>query len=405
MTEPAKPFTVTVSQVNRRLSLMVKGDKSLADIYVKGELSNFTHHYKSGHMYFTLKDGESALKCVMFRSQAQLLRFQPEDGLQVLVRGGIQVFERDGVFQLYAVEMEPEGLGGLYLAFEQLKARLEAEGLFSQKRRLPAMPARLCIITSKTGAALQDMLNILERRFLLLEVVLISATVQGKDAPMSLVKALTAAQSTGAQVIILGRGGGSAEDLWAFNDEAVARAVYASPIPTISAVGHETDFTITDFVADLRAPTPSAAAELAVPDISGIYAALSEYEQALTLLIRRKIAGLNERLHAVSQQISASSPRQRLKAEENRLGLLEAQITSKIKSIYHKKETELMKAAEVIDALSPVRVLMRGYSITSREDGRALRSTEGLAPGELVQVRLHAGGFTARIEEIMENGE
>ncbi|MBR6789350.1 MAG: exodeoxyribonuclease VII large subunit, partial [Oscillospiraceae bacterium] len=264
---------LTVSQINQYLKQTLDEDVQLKSIFIRGEISNFTHHLKSGHFYFTLKDAKSAIKAVMFKWNASQLRFKPSNGMSVIIFGSVQFYERDGVCQIYCTDMQPDGIGALYTAYEQLKAKLEGEGLFdpSHKKQLPAFPKRIGVITAKTGAALQDVINILSRRYPLGELVLIPALVQGEQAPASICTALKQAENAELDLLIVGRGGGSIEDLWAFNDERVARTVYACPIPVISAVGHETDYTICDFVADLRAPTPSAAAELAVPDCSVLW--------------------------------------------------------------------------------------------------------------------------------------
>ncbi len=272
--------TLTVTQVNRFLKSLIDGDGRLSDIYIAGEISNFTQNARSGHMYFSLKDESSAIKSVMFASAAGRLRFRPEDGMRVIIRGRVSVYEPAGQYQLYAEEMQPDGVGALSLAFEQLKARLAAEGLFDRgrKRPIPVCPMRIGLVTSPTGAALQDMLNIIGRRWPTCETVLCGVQVQGAGAPGQLIAALKTLNLLDAcDVIIIGRGGGSMEDLWAFNHEGLARAVAASKIPVISAVGHETDFTICDFAADLRAPTPSAAAELCTPDREGLLDSIGSY--------------------------------------------------------------------------------------------------------------------------------
>ena len=306
------PIVVTVSQVNRRLSLMLSSDDTLKDVCVKGEISNFTCHFKTGHLYFTLKDESAAMKAVMFRSETDSLSFMPENGMFVQVRGSVRVFERDGVFQLYATEIRTDGVGELYRAYEQLKEKLEKGGYFIRKRKIPECPRKICVITSETGAALQDILNIIQRRYPLVEVTLIPTQVQGKDAPSSLVESMKLAQSTKADVIIIGRGGGSIEDLWAFNNEEVAMAIFNSDIPTISAVGHETDFTIADFVSDLRAPTPSAAAELAVPDINVIKAGIIALRGYLYENIQRRISECEKETERLFEKIRSKSPSAKL---------------------------------------------------------------------------------------------
>lgn len=392
-------LTVTVSQVNRRLSLMVKGDKTLQDICVKGEISNFKYHYQSGHIYFSLKDDESSIKAVMFRSNAEKLMFEPENGMSVIVRGSVQVFERDGICQLYAADIQPDGLGGIYLAFEQLKEKLSAEGLFDRKRPIPAMPASICIVTSKTGAALQDMLNILGRRDPLVKLKLVPALVQGADAPQSIVSALEKAQNSGADLIIIGRGGGSIEDLQAFNSEAVARAIFASDIPVISAVGHETDFTIADFVADLRAPTPSAAAELAVPDLSTVKERLLSLKQNLYEKVSKKIAACEREVKNAEGQMRLYSPTVKISQAEKRASELYSSVCGKFVRIVENKEQQLLRQEQLLNAVNPFGVLARGYAVVYKNN-KPVNSTDSLEEGDLVKIRLNDGYVTAAIRGI-----
>ena len=392
-------LTVTVSQVNRRLSLMVKGDRTLQDICVKGEISNFKYHYQSGHIYFSLKDDEASIKAVMLRSNAEKLMFEPENGMSVIVRGSVQVFERDGACQIYAADIQPDGLGGIYLAFEQLKEKLSAEGLFDRKRPIPAMPASICLITSKTGAALQDMLNILGRRDPLVKIKLISALVQGPDASKSLVSALEKAQTSGADLIIIGRGGGSVEDLQAFNSEAVARAIFASDIPVISAVGHETDFTIADFVADLRAPTPSAAAELAVPDLSAVKESLLALKQGLYEKVLKKIAACERDVDNAEQQMRLYTPTEKIKQAEKRTAELYSVVCGKFAHVIENKEQQLLRQEQLLKAVNPFEVLARGYAVIYK-DSRPVNSTGGLKEGDLIKIRLNDGYVTAAVRDI-----
>ena len=294
---------ITVSELNEYLKLLFEYDEILRNIYIKGEISNFTNHYKTGHYYFSLKDAGGTVRAVMFRSSASKLKFLPENGMRVIVGGRVSVFPRDGQYQIYVESMEPDGVGSLYIAFEQLKAKLEKEGLFAEYRKkpLPKMPKRIGIITSPTGAAIRDMIHILGRRFPSAEVVLYPALVQGAEAPASLARGLVYFnQKADVDMIIIGRGGGSIEDLWAFNDEMLVRCVAASEIPVISAVGHETDFTLCDFAADLRAPTPSAAAELAVPDMNEVAHRLRLLEERLTLASMRRITENREHLRLLA---------------------------------------------------------------------------------------------------------
>ncbi len=392
-----KPFIVTVSQLNRRIALMLKSEAAFSDISVRGEISNFVYHNKSGHIYFTLKDDACALKAVMFRSNAENLKFMPENGMSVVVRGSIQCYERDGVYQLYAVEMAEAGEGQLANEFEALKKKLEEEGLFKQKRSLPVSVRKIIVITSDTGAAIQDILNILNRRYPLVKVALIPACVQGEYAPDSIASAFKKAEKLDGDLIIFGRGGGSSEDLSAFNTEIVARAVFGSSIPTISAVGHETDFTIADFVADLRAPTPSAAAELAVPDIKEIESALEGYKEYLYKKASEIINDKSVILKLINSDIQKKSPYNKLKMNMERLDSIYASIALSVKKFIEYKEGLYLSKAELIGALNPLSVLMRGYSITYKNDN-VVFSSEELKEGDKVRIKLHSGEFTATVE-------
>lgn len=400
---PNKPFVVTVSQLNRRISVLLSGEKTFADLCVRGEISNLTIHYKSGHIYFSLKDETASVKAVMFRSNAEKLDFLLEDGMSVVVRGSVQCFERDGVYQIYANEIIPEGAGKQALAFEQLKEKLSAEGLFSQKRAIPQFPKKIAVVTSETGAALQDILNILGRRYPFVKVVLIPVTVQGESAPKSVASGIKTANETDADVIIFGRGGGSAEDLSAFNTELVARAVFASRIPTISAVGHEIDFSIADFTADMRAPTPSAAAELAVPEKETLSAALDTYKmriakQILTLF-DRKLSGAEN----TYEKIRAKNPAQKLQNNEQLIENRHNEIRGKMQSILRSREQLVYAKAAVISALNPLAVLLRGYSIAYKE-GSVISSIENVENGDEITVKLSDGEITAVVKAAKAKG-
>ncbi|MDR0223237.1 MAG: exodeoxyribonuclease VII large subunit [Oscillospiraceae bacterium] len=396
--------TVTVSQVNRKIAALLKSDKSLSDVRVKGEISNFTDHYKTGHLYFTLKDENSSIRAVMFKSSAGGLKFKPENGLTVTVRGDVRAFERDGQYQLYVFEMRPEGKGALYLAFLELKEKLEKEGLFAKKRPLPRSPGRVAVITAETGAAFQDILNVLGRRNPLVKVTLIPALVQGANAPASIISAFNKARALekGADVIIFGRGGGSIEDLRAFNDEAVARAVFASDVPTISAVGHETDFTIGDFVADTRAPTPSAAAEMCVPDLSETYAALIALREDMRIGMTRIVALGSERVEALRREINAKSPSARLSSYERQFDIFEKQLKNAVGALITGKKQRLITEMKRVEALGPANVLMRGYAIVSTEGGKTVTSCEDVGAGDRLHIKLHKGKIIARVEEKVE---
>ncbi len=396
---PNKPFVVTVSQLNRRISVLLSGEKTFADLCVRGEISNLTILYKSGHIYFSLKDETASVKAVMFRSNAEKLDFLPEDGMSVVVRGSVQCFERDGVYQIYANEIIPEGAGKQALAFEQLKEKLSAEGLFSQKRAIPQFPKKIAVVTSETGAALQDILNILARRYPFVKVVLIPVTVQGESAPKSIVDGIKTANETDADVIIFGRGGGSAEDLSAFNTELVARAGFASRIP----VGHEIDFSIADFTADMRAPTPSAAAELAVPEKETLSAALDTYKariakQILTLFDRKLSVAEN-----TYEKIRAKNPAQKLQNNDQLIENRRNEIRGKMQSILRSREQLVYAKASVISALNPLAVLLRGYSIAYKE-GSVISSIENVENGDEITVKLSDGEITAVVKAAKAKG-
>ena len=398
-------ITVTVSQLVRRLSMLVSSDREIRSISVKGEISNFTNHIKSGHLYFTLRDGDSGIKAVMFRNHAEKLTFAPEAGMNVVVTGSVQLYERDGACQIYVTSMQQdEGIGEGLLSFEQLKAKLDQEGLFQQKRPLPKTPASICVVTSETGAAIKDIVNVLSRRYPFVKVFLIPVLVQGTDAPASIAKGIEKAQSVGCDLIIFGRGGGSAEDLSAFNTETVARAVYASKIPTISAVGHEIDFTISDFVADMRAPTPSAAAELAVPDITELKAGLANLQKQLREKVQSRLTEAKASLDNLEKLLSYRKPSILLEAQSRRLTDLYASIQKDFSSVISAKESRLAAAVELLDAFDPLKTLERGYSMVTK-DGTLISSVKALKKGEVITVKLSDGSLEAVVEEISEGAQ
>lgn len=398
-------FTVTVSQVTRRLSMIVKGDKALSDVYVAGEISNFTLHKASGHMYFTLKDEISSIKCVMFAGKAAGLTFMPYSGQSVIVRGGVNVYERDGANQIYVSEIIEKGQGELAIAFEKAKRELEAGGYFDKKRPIPKQPKKVCLITAEKGAALQDMLNIIARRRPILEVVLIPATVQGAYAPATLINGIEAAQTTGADLIIVGRGGGSAEDLSCFNDIGYAKALYNSEIPTISAVGHETDFTISDFVADLRAPTPSAAAEIAT---SVTCDDLSEHIELtydrLSDIVHSQIEGYEQLIDSYQRHIAAYSPVNRLERSLRELELIDNRVKASVTGHIRSNEALIESYTDKIEALSPVNVLRRGYSAVT-VNGRNVGSINDMSVGDNAEIQMSDGIAKATITEIEKSSE
>ncbi len=395
---------VEVSQLNAYIKNTLDSDYLLQNVWVKGEISNFKLHY-SGHMYMSLKDSGGVLRAVMFRGAAASLRFMPETGMGVLARGRVSVFPRDGAYQLYIEEMEPEGAGALYVAFEQLKAKLEKEGLFSAERKkpIPRYPVCIGVATSKTGAAIQDIMNILGRRWPLARVVVHPVAVQGEGAAEEIAAAIDRFNAEKeADVLIVGRGGGSQEDLWAFNEEVVARAVASSEIPVISAVGHETDFTICDFVADLRAPTPSAAAELAVPDATEIRARLAEAEKRLSAHLSLAVSRRRERVEHLRTRLGVLSR----KTEELAYALdsLTTRAENALKKRMDAAGNQLSLFANALDALSPLKVLGRGYGVGIK-NGKTVRSVHEIHPGEEISFRFYDGVAHCRAERTEGNEE
>lgn len=394
------PPIVTVSQVNRVVGMLIKGDKRLANVAVRGEISNFTCHYKTGHLYFTLKDEKTQLKAVMFADAAERLTFSPKSGDKVICYGGIGVYEPNGAYQIYCSDIRPDGAGEQAQALEELKKRLEAQGLFAQNRPLPKMPKQVAVVTSAGAAALQDVINVISRRCPVVRLTVIPAQVQGVGAAESIAAAIVRAQDSGADVLIFGRGGGSAEDLSAFNSEVVARAVYSSRIPTISAVGHQTDFTIADLVADTRAPTPSAAAELAVPDINMVMSGIDGAMSRIRTDMLRRLSEYDRALSARMELISALSPTSRLNSAAQRLDELSSRIRTAMHSKLDRAERSVLANAEVISALNPLGVLARGYSLTSSEAG-IVTSAEQLSPGDEITVKLAEGAVKAQVTKII----
>ena len=390
-----------VTEVNHLVKLLLDNEPMLTNVAVRGELSNYKI-YPSGHHYFTLKDPEGALRCVMFKGSAMKLRFRPENGMKVIVNGRISVFPRDGVYQMYCNTLIPEGAGDLAVAFEQLKAKLHAEGLFDpeHKKPLPAYPERIAIITSSAGAAVHDMIRILRRRYPVAKVILLPVRVQGIEAPPEIAGAIRYANRWKvADLIIAGRGGGSMEDLWAFNDERVARAIYESELPVISAVGHEPDVTIADFVADARASTPSNAAEIAVPDRTDLLRWLQGTKERMTQSQLQRLGGHRQKLDALAgkrvmtdQLAYVQDKRMELVHVQQRLGDL-AGI-----ALGQKRQQFTMLAAS-LDAMSPLKVLGRGYAMARNESGQILKSYRDVKVDERLTVTLGEGGFTCRVEE------
>lgn len=379
----------TVSQINGYVKKILDHNIVLNNVWVKGEISNFKHHY-SGHLYITLKDDGGVLKAVMFRSSAQSMTFEPSDGMKVLARGRISVYEAGGSYQLYIEEMIPDGVGELYIAYEQLKKQLEEEGLFAteHKRSIPRFPKTVGVVTASTGAAVRDIINVITRRCPMTEIVLYPAQVQGKGAAQSIVGAIEYFNAVkGADVLIVGRGGGSIEDLWAFNEEITARAVYNSQIPVISAVGHETDFTITDFAADLRAPTPSAAAEIAVPSSIELRNSIRTSQNRISLNIAKRIE--NGRLHL--KRFKMRTPKDRIEDYSLRLDALVRSMENSVRMKTMSMRNKLGEGAAKLDALSPLQTLSRGYSIPTKENGSVIRSVKDMKDGDEFTLRLKDG--------------
>lgn len=388
---------LSVSQINRYISFKLKEDKKLSGVMIRGEISNFTAH-RSGHFYFTLKDNESAIKAVMFRSNAQKIKFMPQDGMNVIAMGSISVFERDGLYQIYVTDIIPDGVGSVYIANQQLREKLRKEGIFdeSAKRPVPQLPKKIGAVTSETGAALQDIINVLSRRYPVCELMVFNTLVQGTDAADSISRSMMNAVKADCDVIILARGGGSLEDLSAFNTEKVAYAIYNSSVPVISAVGHETDVTIADLVADLRAPTPSAAAEMVSLSAEQIYGNIKYYEEKLKGLIETSLNNLNAQLEKTNERLLRFSPDQKIEKSILKYGELTKRLDKAYEKIISEKENEFISSVSKLEAMSPVSVLMRGYSLVYRND-RIVSRTSELTENDNVTIRLSDGKATAKI--------
>lgn len=398
-------LVLSVSQLNRYIKMNFDADENLANIFISGEISNFTNHYRTGHLYFTLKDDSAAVRAVMFNSSAKRLKFMPEDGMKVIARGRVSVYEASGQYQLYVDDMQPDGVGALNLAYEQLKEKLQKEGLFSElhKKPLPPYPEKVGVITSPTGAAVRDIINVLGRRFPYAEIVFCPVLVQGDGAHLQLTDAVNLFNSErAADVIIIGRGGGSIEDLWEFNDEGLARAVYNSEIPVISAVGHETDFTICDFVADMRAPTPSAAAELAVPDANELQYALLALKNRMFLNVSSGIADRRSRLEYLTSKGALKSPDEMLLNRSQRLDTAFSKMLSSYENRIGGKKVEFISAATALSKLDPMSVLMRGFAFVSDKNGKNVYSSQALAKGDKINVRFHDGSAVCEVKEITQ---
>ena len=393
------PKVLSVSQVNFYIKSILENDPRLNIVFLTGEISSITIHYKSGHIYMSLKDEKSVLRAVMFAGNARNLRFKPADGMKVICRGRIAVYEPSGQYQLYIEDMQPDGIGALTLAYEQLKKNLEQKGLFaaSHKKPIPKFPKTVGVITSPTGAAVQDIRNILYRRYPCIDVVMCPVLVQGENAPQQLVKAVkTLDEYNACDVIIIGRGGGSIEDLWAFNDEELAYAIYDCKIPVISAVGHETDFTICDFVSDLRAPTPSAAAELAVPDKEELLSYYNAQLQYISSVMDYKIQQSNALLSDYKKRISLSSPQIKINEYNSNIEKILIKLDKNITDTISKKESNLVAMASKLEGLNPISILSRGYSIAEK-DGKVINSKSQLKKDDLFTLEFSDGKVQARV--------
>lgn len=440
----------SIKELTLYLKTLLDHDPILSNVWLQGEISNYTHH-SSGHMYFTLKDEESRLRCIMFAGNNRFLKFIPKNGMKVMARGYISIFERDGQYQFYIQEMQPDGIGQLYLAYEQLKEKLEKEGLFDplNKKLLPPYPQTIGIITSPTGAAIRDMIITMKRRYPLVNILLFPVLVQGQGAAESIAEAIQKLnQYAGIDILIVGRGGGSIEELWAFNEEIVARSIYQSKIPVISAVGHETDFTIADFVADIRAATPTAAAEIAVPHIDELKVSLAylvkrlekrllqnvehsknllsnvlrsiifrrpeqlwsnqiqqldRLEERLNHSLQRYVSIHKEKVQNVYQQLLLEKPDQKLKREREKLNFLKRQLIRELKVIKDQSEKKLAVKMGQLDALSPLKVMQRGFSIAYNEEGtQLLKSIQQVNLGDIIRLRLQDGQLHCQVWSLEE---
>ena len=390
----------SVSDVNKYIKALMDKDTLLNNISIRGEITNFKAHY-TGHLYFTLKDESSTIKCIMFKGYAQFLKFKPTDGMKVVINGQIGVFERDGVYQIYCKSMSPEGLGDLYLAYEQLKNKLQKEGLFdaSKKKKIPFLPKRVGVITSRTGAVVRDIINVTTRRYPNVNLLIYPAAVQGVNVASTVIEGLKTFNTLkNVDVIIIARGGGSFEDLFGFNDEALARQVYASQIPVISAVGHETDFTICDFVSDLRAPTPSAAAELVYPEYSEIVNRIITDKKRTIIAIKNYIDRKRQYVEKLKAAKLEKVPLDKINRYRIIIDNLLSKSESSIKYKVEKYRTRCIKSISKIDALSPLKTLTRGYSVTENSDGKVIKSISDVNKDENIKIKLIDGKIEAIVK-------
>lgn len=390
---------ITVTDLNKYIKGRIDNDEMLNNVLVKGEISNFKNHY-TGHMYFTLKDENSLIKCVMFKTYTTHLSFMPKDGMKVIILGGVSVFERDGVYQIYAKAMKEDGLGDLYVAYEELKNKLSNEGLFDEKYKkpIPFMPKTIGVLTSNTGAVKRDIINVSTRRNPNVNIRLYPVPVQGSGAGEKIAEGIEFMNKNKlADVLIIGRGGGSIEDLWPFNEEIVARAMFNSEIPIISAVGHETDFTIADFVADLRAPTPSAAAELAVANIDDVRETLKTYNNRYKVSLKKKIELMKMSYEKCMTRQAFKNPTQKINEQYMLIDMKVKSLQNSILLKIKEDKTKFVKEVAKLDALSPLKTLTRGYSIISKQDGRIAKEVKDLSQGEKVSIRLSDGSVDAQV--------
>ncbi len=393
---------LSVSQLNRYVKSIIEQDRNLQTVFVQGEISNFTNHYKTGHFYMTIKDEFSSIKAVMFKTANMRLKFMPENAMSVIIKGRVSVFERDGQYQLYIDDMQPDGIGALSFAFEQLKEKLAKEGLFDieRKKSIPAYPQRVGVVTSPTGAAIRDIINVISRRFPLTELILCPVAVQGDYAAPQIKAAIEEFnKQKAADVLIVGRGGGSIEELWAFNEEIVARAVANSEIPVISAVGHETDFTICDFAADLRAPTPSAAAELAVPDMYQQKEMLVNVQRRLNSAVFDKIGIERARLEIKKSVLQRMSPQNYIDNLRVRCDRAFMAMENAVKHEMAVKSKDFSSLCAKLEAMSPLKILARGYSVASKE-GKIISDISDVEKGDTINVRVGGGDIECEVTNV-----
>ena len=389
---------VSVSDLNAYIKDKIANDEVLNSILVKGEISNFKNHY-TGHLYFTLKDDKSLIKCIMFKSYAEKLKFMPKDGMKVMVFGSVSVFERDGVYQIYAKSMEEDGIGDLYEAYEKLKAKLEKEGFFDEqyKKKIPVMPKKIGVLTSQTGSVIRDIINVSTRRNPNVNIRLFPVPVQGDGAAQKIAYAIKRMNDEElADVLILARGGGSLEDLWPFNEEIVARAIFESEIPIISAVGHETDFSISDFVADLRAPTPSAAAELATPNIFDIKNKILVYQNRYRNSLKKQIEVMKLRYDRLMSSRVFTDPLANVNQNFQLIDIYIKSLENSIKMMHKEKQTELLKQISKLDALSPLKTLSRGFCLAEK-DGNIIKEAKKLSKDDNIELKFSDGKINARV--------